>query len=178
MASIFCRSLPCLLVIAMFVGCGSTPKQVETEEENAFVSWLGDLDIAKARAAENGRPIFALFTGSDWCPNCIMLEKNVLTKKVFADYANEHLTLVKFDVPQMEPENEQEEKALVLLDYYGGLGVPMVVLLDAEGKLLTEYRGNFESASLFVDGLKETVDAIRSIKKREPSSTSAANVTP
>ena len=42
--------------------------------------WLVDFEKAKAQAAKEGKPILMEFTGSDWCPPCKALHKNVLVK--------------------------------------------------------------------------------------------------
>ena len=45
--------------------------------------WLVDFAKAKAQSAKEGKPILMEFTGSDWCPPCKALHKNVLTSDVF-----------------------------------------------------------------------------------------------
>ena len=45
--------------------------------------WGTDYDAALARAAKEKRPVLALFTGSDWCPYCVQLEKKVLKDSSF-----------------------------------------------------------------------------------------------
>ena len=45
--------------------------------------WLVDFAKAKAQSAKEGKPILMEFTGSDWCPPCKALHKNVLTSDIF-----------------------------------------------------------------------------------------------
>ncbi len=40
------------------------------------------------------------FTGSDWCPWCIRLDKEIFSTSEFKDYAKENLVLVELDFPQ------------------------------------------------------------------------------
>ena len=39
--------------------------------------WLTNLEKAKALAKKDKKMILVEFTGSDWCPPCIALKKNV-----------------------------------------------------------------------------------------------------
>ena len=43
--------------------------------------WSTDLAASKKIAAEKKRPMLLLFTGSDWCPYCIQLARNVLSEQ-------------------------------------------------------------------------------------------------
>ena len=45
--------------------------------------WLVSFEKAKQQAAKEGKPILMEFTGSDWCPPCKALHKNVLVKDDF-----------------------------------------------------------------------------------------------
>ena len=62
--------------------------------------WLTDYDQAVKTAKETKRPILMLFTGSDWCPYCVKLEKNVLSKTEFKKYAKDNLVLLYLDFPR------------------------------------------------------------------------------
>ena len=52
--------------------------------------WGTDYDAALARAAKEKRPVLALFTGSDWCPYCVQLEKKVLKDSSFQKFAEKN----------------------------------------------------------------------------------------
>ena len=58
-----------------------------------------------------------IFEGSDWCSNCIRLEKNILTDARFTQFLNErNIELVRVDFPQRkklttEEKNQNEEIA-------------------------------------------------------------------
>ena len=48
-------------------------------------------------AKKTNKPIFALFTGSDWCIWCKRLEGEVLSQDEFLKYAGRKLILFKAD---------------------------------------------------------------------------------
>ena len=94
--------------------------------------WLTDLEKAFAEAKANDKPVLVEFTGSDWCPPCIMMRKQVFTKASFIEEASKKFVLVEIDIPNGDPELRQ--KNIPVLEKYGVQGVPTVVLFDAEGK--------------------------------------------
>src|SRR4051812_42316213 len=66
-------------------------------------AWLTDLTKAKALAKKENKIVLMDFTGSDWCPPCKALHRNVLTAKEFTDFAKEKLVLVLVDFPTGKP---------------------------------------------------------------------------
>ena len=105
---------------------------------NAFAEegWLVSFEKAKEQAAKEGKPILMEFTGSDWCPPCKALHKNVLVKDVFKKEMPKHFILLKLDNPkdkskQTEDEKEQYKK---LSKEYKVSGVPSIFLVDVGGK--------------------------------------------
>ena len=53
------------------------------------------------------------FTGSDWCPPCIMLGRQVFSQPEFKDYAAQHLVLLEVDFPrtmELSPEQSCERR--------------------------------------------------------------------
>ena len=97
-------------------------------------AWLTDFAAAQKAAAEKKLPIFALFTGSDWCPWCVKLEKEVLSQKAFLDYAEKNLVLFKADFPRNKKVAPAVMKAnRELQAKYGVQGYPTVVLVNADG---------------------------------------------
>src|SRR4051794_12496064 len=54
---------------------------------SAKPGWLDNIDRAKAQAKAENKRILLDFTGSDWCPNCKTLAKEVFSQKEFQAYA-------------------------------------------------------------------------------------------
>jgi len=103
-------------------------------------NWQTDLDTAKSLANNNKQPIVLVFQGSDWCAPCIKLDRKIWQSETFKTYAKDHFVILKADFPRRKknrlPE-EQQNKNNRLAELYNPYGkFPMVVVLDAEGKVL------------------------------------------
>ena len=98
--------------------------------------WLVDFEKAKAQAAKEGKSILMEFTGSDWCPPCIQLEKNVLSQEAFKTGAPKNFILLKLDSPRDKSKQtpEEIEQYQVLSKQYAVQGVPTIFLTDAKGE--------------------------------------------
>jgi protein disulfide-isomerase len=104
--------------------------------------WGNDYQGALATAAKEHKNVLLDFTGSDWCPWCIRLKKDVFDQPAFQDYAAKNLVLVEVDFPQgkslptaVKAQNDQ------LQEKYAVQGFPTLVLLSPEGKILNQQSG-------------------------------------
>lgn len=102
------------------------------------VSWLEDYQEAVTQSEQTGKPILALFTGSDWCGWCKKLEKEVFYTPDFAEKAGDAFVFLKVDFPMYtrqptEQKNQNEE----LKRQHGVRGFPTVVLLDEKQQKIT-----------------------------------------
>ncbi len=114
-----------IAVIAMLACCNSP---AFADDDPGFTE---DAKEAIARAVEEDKDIIFLFTGSDWCPPCRALEKNVLSEKDFLFEVSKHYVLVKFDFPKRTPQSEEIAKQnQEYLQKYGIGGYPTLVLTD------------------------------------------------
>jgi len=99
--------------------------------------WLKNIPDAQKLSKEQNKPLFIEFTGSDWCPPCIMMEKNVFSKEAFLERAQEKFILVKIDIPQAD--KELSEKNQKVLEEYEVMGVPTILLMDPAGKEFSRF---------------------------------------
>ena len=100
-------------------------------------SWITDLPKAMEQAKAEKKMVLLDFTGSDWCPPCKSLHKNVLTSAEFSKFAKDNLVLVELDFPKSKPLSDEIKAANKALGAkYGIKGYPTVIVLDAEGKEL------------------------------------------
>jgi protein disulfide-isomerase len=102
-------------------------------------TWLTDLPKAQAKAKEDNRLVLMDFTGSDWCPWCIKLKREVFSTPQFEHYAKTNLVLVEVDFPQHKQQSAELKKAnKALEDTYQIRGYPTVVVLSSQGKKIGE----------------------------------------
>lgn len=105
-------------------------------------SWLTDFNEAKGQAKKQNKKIILVFQGSDWCTPCIKLDHEIWQSAEFKDYAKEHFILLKADFPRRKKNRlskEQQAKNNDLAERYNHNGIfPLVVVLDASGKILKE----------------------------------------
>jgi thioredoxin-related protein len=122
--------------------------------------WVVDFEKAKAQAAKEGKSILMEFTGSDWCPPCKALHKNVLIKDVFKTEMPKSFVLLKLDSPRDKSKQtpEEIEQYKVLSAKYGVKGVPTIFLADAKGRPYYETVGySGDPADKYVANLKEQI---------------------
>ena len=123
--------------------------------------WLHDYDKALAEAKAEGKHVLVEFHGSDWCPPCIKLNKEVLSKDAFKSFADEKLVLVDADFPRKK-ELPADLKAhnMKLAEQFGVQYFPTVLIIDAEGKVLDKMvgfpRGGLEG---FLQFIKDKTDS-------------------
>lgn len=131
------RVLVAVLVCAA-VCCASAQswmkKDKAPEKTKGFIE---EFEAAKKEAAAFKQPIFAFFTGSDWCGWCMKLRSEVIDTKEFEQYAADNLVLFEADFPRGKKQSASVRKQnQALAAKYGVQGYPTVFLLDAEGKEL------------------------------------------
>jgi len=119
--------------------------------------WLTDLAKAQAQAQAEKKMVFMDFTGSDWCPPCKALHKNVLTSSEFLNYAKENLVLLVVDFPRSKPQSEALRAANEeLANKFAVDSFPTIIVLHANGKKLSKESGyNGSNAKEFVANLKK-----------------------
>lgn len=77
--------------------------------------WYTSLNEASTVSLKTGKPIFAFFTGSDWCGWCIKLQAYVFSKDAFIIWAEKNVVLLELDFPrrkQLSPELTKQNNDL------------------------------------------------------------------
>jgi thioredoxin-related protein len=100
--------------------------------------WLAYIETAMAKAAYHKKDLLMLFTGSDWCPPCKMLEREILSTSIFKEGITRDFVLVKFDYPRSKSQPEALKKQnQYMQDLYAKkyqfAGYPTIYLADARG---------------------------------------------
>ncbi|MEO8425989.1 MAG: thioredoxin family protein [Verrucomicrobiota bacterium] len=137
-----------LSLIAVFSLLGASAAELE---------WLTDLTQAKSQAKAEKKLVLMDFTGSDWCPPCKKLKKDVFSSEEFATFAKANLVLVEVDFPRTKKQSAELKKANEALSRkYDIEAYPTIIVLSPEGKQLikdTGYDGS--SAKDFVAKLEK-----------------------
>lgn len=94
--------------------------------------WTADYEAALKQAEKENKAVLLEFTGSDWCPPCKLLAKEVFSKQAFIDAASKNYVLVKLDFPRAD--KKLAEKNQPLAEQYEVQGYPTIVLTDASGE--------------------------------------------
>ena len=105
-----------------------------------------DFQAACAEATKSGKKVFAVFSGSDWCHWCKVLEENYLSKPEFVEEAKKDFELLFIDSPRdrsILSETAKRNNA-ELVRRYKITGFPTVKILGADGSELADSRPNGE----------------------------------
>lgn len=116
--------------------------------------WTTDFTAALRLAQELRRPVVADFTGSDWCPWCVKLDREVFASPVFRRWAEANVVLVRLDFPRRTPlPAAQAKRNEEIAQRYGVTGYPTVLVLDAQGAQLRKW-GYFEGGpAAWINGM-------------------------
>lgn len=149
--------------------------QPSMKVENGL-TWYTSIQEVHELSLKNKKPIFAFFTGSDWCGWCKRLQANVFVKQAFIDWANANVILLELDFPRgktLSPEltkqNSELQQALgvrgyptIWLFYTEKLESSNTINLNTLGSL-----GYPQGAEPGKEEVKFLNDAIQIISKRK-----------
>lgn len=77
--------------------------------------WFTSVGEVYDLSNSSGKPIFAFFTGSDWCGWCHKLQRDVFAKPAFVEWAGKNVVLLELDFPRrktLAPELAQQNNQL------------------------------------------------------------------
>ena len=118
--------------------------------------WSTDLEKAFVKAKAEKKSVLVEFTGSDWCPPCIAMRKNVFSKPDFVGKASKKFVLVELDFPNGEP--AVKEKNNPYAEKYKIEGFPTVILFSPDGKEFHRFfASEFPKTQDFLDHLDESL---------------------
>jgi thiol-disulfide isomerase/thioredoxin len=104
--------------------------------------WASTLDEAKARSAESGQPVLAVFSAS-WCPPCKSMKANVYPRAEVVAELDSSWEPVYIDI----------DRDKQLASQYRIRGVPSYVLMDADGQEFDRFSGGYPDANSWLDRL-------------------------
>lgn len=119
--------------------------------------WSTDLEKAFEKAKTDKKAVLVEFTGSDWCPPCMAMRKNVFSKKDFVTAASKNFVLVELDFPKGDPEVRKKSEpyaAKYRIDAF-----PTVILFQADGKEITRFiAAEYPKTEDFLKHIKKAYD--------------------
>ena len=111
------------------------------------LKWYTDYSAATQQAVKEKKPVLLFFHGSDWCPPCIKMQKEVFASEDFISFAKSRLIFVDVDFPYKNKLSEEQLTHNKSLKKKFGLpeevsqGYPQVVIIDPTGKVLYQEKG-------------------------------------
>lgn len=110
----------------------------------ADTNWQTDYKKAQEEAKSSHKLLLLDFTGSDWCGYCIKLNREILSKPQFKEYANKNLVLMEIDFPRVKAQTVALRKQnQELAEQYQIQGFPTVIVLNGDGRKIWRYDGYF-----------------------------------
>lgn len=94
MASIYKFSFVVLMALLF------AAQPVLAQHQKHGLTWYNDINKVYEVAQKTKKPVFAFFTGSDWCGWCHKLEAAVFVKPGFQKWAKENVILMELDFPR------------------------------------------------------------------------------
>jgi len=154
----------CVLALVLTVAGGSALANGKYDTAKLAYSgegaWTLDYNAALKKAKQEHKDLFVLFTGSDWCRYCKILEKNILSHAGFMDNITSDFELVFIDRPRsknLQAKLSPEYVALrsVLSKKFGVKGAPTVVLITPDEVVYRRTSGaSSQSPEAYADSAK------------------------
>jgi len=108
--------------------------------QESTAKWLTNYEEALAASKKESKPILINFSGSDWCANCMRLEKVVFSSAVFKTFSAKNFVLLKADFPakkknKLSPEMTKQNDGLA--EKFNKTGAfPTITIIGDNGKVL------------------------------------------
>ncbi len=83
---------------------------LQAQEVKHNLTWYTDVNQVYKVSNETHKPVFAFFTGSDWCVWCKRMEANIFDKPGFQAWAKKNVVLLELDYPRTKELPEALQK--------------------------------------------------------------------
>ncbi|MBS1772806.1 MAG: thioredoxin family protein [Bacteroidetes bacterium] len=93
----------CAVIAVLMMVCSTAFAQ----EVKKGLTWYTDVYKAHEASLKAKKPIFAFFTGSDWCGWCHKLEAAVFDKPNFKAWAKKNVILLELDFPRNKEQSDK-----------------------------------------------------------------------
>lgn len=108
--------------------------------------WKQNYKEALQLANAENKPLILVFSGSDWCPPCKRLDKNIWKSQTFKNFSAENYVLYNADFPRKKANKLSQEllyqNKRLAEQFNPKSQYPLVLVLDGEEQVLgtTGYR--------------------------------------
>ena len=135
-----------LFILLLIVGCGKQNHKMISNE----IHWGYNLDSAFTVASTSNQIIMIDFM-AEWCPPCKKMDENTFSNSMIIKKANDFIP-IRIDVDNnrtiAEGYNGNARK-------YGGIGIPNILFLDKEKKVIRHIVGFHDADQLM--GIMDSV---------------------
>lgn len=136
------------LSLILSTACDKTRKKRSSSSNNQ-INWVHSYENAKERAVLEKRPVMIDFW-AEWCTACLELDKTTYADPTIIEFINSSFIAAKID------NTEMNEKSSALLQKYNIVGLPTIIFLDAQGKLMN---------NLTISGYHNESDMLKTLKQ-------------
>lgn len=142
-------------VLAQQGRTGNSPQPTRSAASSEELEWCDTYTESIEKAKTTGKPLLILFTGSDWCPACMKLEREVLSKPEFVRGVSDNFVFYRAEFSDPSPEALASTPDSVLLDRYNVNMFPTIVVIDGNGKQLFSLNYKAGGPNVYVQELNQ-----------------------
>jgi thiol-disulfide isomerase/thioredoxin len=96
-----------------------------------------DFDMGVAQARATHRKVLLYFTGSDWCPACQQMDREVISTSDFRHFVSQNYIMVTLDFPHHSAlSDDEKQKNDQVAGRFGVSGFPTLIAITTDGKEL------------------------------------------
>ena len=118
----------------------SSGSHMPAQEKKDGLEWYTDITQIAQLSKETKKPVFAFFTGSDWCGWCHKLQADVMSKPGFKAWAQKNVILMELDFPRTKQLPEQLTKQNASLQqFFRVQGYPTVWIFNITQDSATKF---------------------------------------
>ena len=128
-----------VVVITVLISRSAESQEVQMADVHGKIHWTTSYQEALDTANENNLPVMLLFGGSDWCPWCQKLTKEVFETAEFSTWTESRIIPVMLDFPKTKqlPASLAKQNNLLLDRFRPHLnGFPTALFVKPDGTVL------------------------------------------
>jgi len=123
--------------------------------QDSELTWVTNIDTAKAYAEAQDKNILLVFAGSDWCRPCIQFKNDILESTDFQEWGMDKLVILYLDFPAKKKNrlsSEETEHNELLAERFNKSGIfPNIILINPSEEILTKLEFRNQSVEDFIE---------------------------